>query len=223
MKLKAIASLTLIGAVVASYGQVTKSGTGYLFRPKFTTGSAQKYLMKMSDPSGQTGLQMQMPFRQTVKSVVRGIATIEASMGPVSMGGKPMANSTSKATIKVDSTGKVVGSSAGASPAIQQFPTKPIKVNERWQASFPLSQMGAGSTGSVKTTYRFVRITTYKGKPAAELSMSFNASGQVPMSGSGKAFISMADGSALNTVMSMKVSQGASAPSSSIKITIDRL
>jgi len=218
-----IAGIVLAAAAAGASAQVTKSGGGYLFRTKLTAGTAQRYMMKMTDPVGGQGLAIQMPIRQTVKSVVRGIATVEASMGPVTMGGKPMANSVSTATVKVDSTGKVTGSDGASSPAIQQFPTKAIKLNERWNASFAMGQLGTGA-GSVSTTYRLVRITSYKGKPAAELSMSFNASGEVPMTGNGKAFISMADGSPLHTTMSMKISQGAGQrPAGSVRITIDRL
>jgi|GEM_PF-665549 len=202
----AVLSLLAVGAIGLSSiapAQVTRQGNGYTLRVKYQTGQTIKYTLanSMVTPGAKSPAPaMSIPMTIRVVSVTKGVATLEASIGPVPGQGKPQTQQ-----MKMDSRGRVVGGPAAGLQSLSgvAMPDKAVTVGQTWKdtAQVP-SPMGPIST---TTSYKFLGIRTVGGKSVAELSMSMSGKGSsLSMNGSGRLQILVSDGTLYGMTMTQK-------------------
>jgi len=205
----------------SAQAQIKKVGNGYQFRLKLTPGETTKYnvSIKQAASAGQ-GLSVVLPFKQTTGKISGGVGTINATVGPpVLNGGQPLGEAR-KITMKINTRGQLVGGT-GSSQGITVFPANPILPGATWKATVPVESFGGSSTNA-DATYRFIRMTSVNGKPAAELAVTLTSNRGGQINGSGRNFISAADGSLLKSSLSMTFSgaqQGAAPMKFNVAIT----
>ncbi|MFZ4509137.1 MAG: DUF6263 family protein [Fimbriimonas sp.] len=204
-KLVTLGSLGLLLAATAS-AQITKSGSTYNFKMKFTKGQVIKYSIdvknQMGGPSGQT-MQMAIPMSQTVKSVSGGTATISMTLGPIQSGGREMMKAQTQ-EMQMDSAGKPVGGGKGMTSNFSSLPSKPVRVGETWTASVDINAgvMPAKAQG----TYTFVGVKKVKGVEVAEIAVKLTGQGGPKISGTGTTLLRVADGSIEATNLNIQTS-----------------
>lgn len=196
------AGLILLGALAApsASAQVRRAGGGYLFRLKLTNGQVVRYDAVVSQAVPGTsgkGLSVTLPFVQSVDRVRNGVATLTLKMGPPVLNGQPIEDRAHVTHIQVDSRGQITGGANGGTTGITIFPTNPVRPGATWNAAVPLPALGGGTAPSASAVYRFVRMTSYHGKPAAELAVRVTSNRGGQISGSGTTYISAADGAML--------------------------
>jgi len=205
-------ALLSVGIFAGAYGQVTKVSGGYLFKNKYTAGKTMAYRMDMNSSFGGASYKVSLSYSQKVKSVKNGIATIEVTMTPPMMNGQPVpgAGGNGKPTTvtgRVDSSGSLIdGSQAQAMGLV--YTGKPIPIGGKWSSQLNLGNGPAGG-GTVNAVYTLRKITQYKGKPAAEFSITIGGVSEMKISGSGTSWVSMADGSQLDSKILLNIEVGA--------------
>lgn len=198
----------LVAASIAgsSTAQIAKSGSGYLFRAKYARGQKMSYGMAMSMPSlgGAGGTKVNSPLVMTVRSVNKGVATVDVATGPVTMNGKSQ-GAKEVQTVQIDSRNRAVGGKAGfEAMASFAFPEKPISVGSKWSGDMDLATPMAGKV-KMKATYTFVGVKTVKGKPVAEVKTSFTGNAMGKITGGGTTLLLLSDGSLYNASAKVKV------------------
>ena len=186
----------------SSSAQITKSGPGYLFRMKHQAGSVFKFgVVSSLAGSGANGQPMTftLPMIWKVVGVKAGVATIDTTVGPVSVGKNPMVNAV-KNRIQLDTRGKVVGQGGAGQQVTPAFPEKAIKVGQSWQASAPVELPMQGEK-KIQATYVFKGIKVVNGKQMAELAVT--TGGQA--SGTGSMFLLVSDGSLFRSTLKMNL------------------
>jgi hypothetical protein len=196
--------------------QVTKKGSAYQFRTKFKKGQVIKYQFDTTI-AGPQAMTIEMPMKMSVLNVVKDIADIEATVGPISMNGKAMGQpgtGVQTQTFKMNNMGKVVGNNAKAVGLGASLPEKPIPVGGTYTATLPLGPAAGG--GNAKATYKFKGIKNVDGRPVAELAVTVASAGTQKLGGSGTIFLLVSDGSLhkANLDMQMTPPTGASKGSS---------
>jgi len=202
-----VSALCVVGVLTGAQAQVTKVGGGYLFKNKFTVGKTTSYRMDMNSGFGGASYKVSLSYSQTVKSVKNGIATIEVTMTPPMMNGQPIPGAGSgkptKVTGRVDASGKLIdGSQAQAMGMV--YTAKPIPIGGKVTSQLNLGNSPAGG-GTLNAVYTLRKITTYKGKPAAEFGITVGGKSEMKVSGSGTSWVSMADGSQLDSKLTLNV------------------
>ena len=208
----------LAAVCTAASAQISKQGSGYLLRMKFTKGDVARYTMtSASGGSGVPAMNLKMPMSMKVLSVAKGVGQIEYSVGPMTNNGKAVVQA-QKGTSKVDSRGKVTGSSA----QLQQmgnitFPEKAIRVGETWKGT-QTTQTGPGGSLTLNASYTFAGIKTVKGKPVAEIKVSVSGANQMmKTAGTGVMQLLVADGSLFSTTMDQTMTFAQGQQSMSVK------
>jgi len=200
---KPILFLLVLSALSAQAGaQIVKRGNTYLFRMKFTKGSITKYMVNSSvggpSMSGQ-GIKVSIPMAWKVLDLAAGVASIEATVGPVTVGKQTMMQPSVR-TVKMNSLGKQVGGEMVGQQLTPAFPARPVKVGASWSATMPVG-MGSQTT-QVTATYKFIGVKTVDGKQVAELGIAM--SGQA--NGTGVMQLLTSDGSLYRSTLNMAVS-----------------
>jgi len=194
-----LAGLTTILAATAS-AQITRNGAAYLFRIKHQVGSTATFGVVSTiggvSANGQP-MKFTMPMVWKTVAVKGGVATIDTTVGPVSLGKEPMMNAT-KNRIQIDSRGQLVGKAGTGQQVSPSLPAQPIKVGQSWSASAPIEMPGQGPK-KISATYTFKGIKTIAGKPFAELAIK--TSGQA--NGTGTMLLFMSDGTLFRSTMNM--------------------
>ncbi|RYG47930.1 hypothetical protein EON79_05955 [bacterium] len=231
MNAKTALALALTATAAISSAQVTKQGSGYLFRYKFTKGSVYKCLATVGQSVGKASpnqLKVNIPFSQKVVSVSGETASLSFSMGPITMNGNPLSQKPVTTTGTMTRLGKLTGAGAtsSGSPGLVVFPSGPIKPGATWSAAFPLGAMGGMGGGTATAKYKFVGMKSVNGKQTAELAVTVNATGETKVSGGGRTFVSLADGLMVMSNMTLNISnpqiQNAGGPSK-VSINVKRL
>jgi hypothetical protein len=197
-----LALIAFVGLNSLASAQITKSPQGYLFRMKHQAGAIFKYAV-VSTLSGatETGKPMKfnLPMTWKVLGVKNGVATIDTTVGPVSMGGSPMMQPT-KTRIQMDARGRMVGQAGVGQQVTPSLPEKPIKVGQSWSASAPIELPMQGDK-KVNATYTFKGFKTVNGKQMAELSIK--TAGQA--TGSGTMLLQASDGSVFRSTLRLNL------------------
>lgn len=203
--------LFVAGLSAQASAQITASGGGYLFRMKFKPGTTISYSMVAGGNAQGQAFSMNTPMTTKVKSFSGGIGTLDYKIGPIKMmvNGKSMGpGQTQNLTLKMDSRGNVVGGTGGNSPGgTIGLPAKPIKVGGTWSATTK-TNTGMGMPMDVAATYRFIGFEKLGGINAAKIGISMKGKGSASVTGGGTMWLSVADGSMIKTMTSMKVSMG---------------
>jgi hypothetical protein len=175
--------------------QVTKQGNAYLFKMKFAKGQSINYKVK-AETTGTMASVVGMDMGMLVKDVQNGVASVEVSMGQMTMNGKAMGQGGGqgmKQLVKMDANGKAVGGNFSGMSG--NLPTKPVKIGDTWSASAPMA--GPGMNGNMNATYKFTGFKPIGGKNCAVISVTMTG----VTSGSGTIFINSADGSMVSTTI----------------------
>jgi hypothetical protein len=205
-----------VGALLAtaafSSAQVTKSGNGYLFKVKYQAGKETAYKVDTNTAFGGQKMNILMSYTQKVQSVKNGIAKVDLTMSPPTMNGQTMATGQQMqtASMSVDTLGKTVDGMNANPGGSMNFAAKPIPIGGTWSGKTSLGAV-AGKGGSVDATYKLVKITTYRGKSVAVIQSSMKMTGMGAMSGSGVSYVDMADGSLIDSNLTMNVAMPAGA------------
>ncbi len=214
----------LCGLALSASAQVIPAGGGYLLRTKYSPGQTIKFRADTAmGAAAQQGMAMVLPFSMSIKAVKNGIATIDYSIGPMSMNGKTQGQQQTM-TAQLDNRNKLVdGSAKGMQFGSVGFPEKPVKIGQSWTGDVSgLGRMGPGMTA--KGTYTLKGVRRVGGKQVAEIGVKLNVSGGQGFSatGSGSFFVMTSDGSLHSASLTQNISMGAQrgqAPmSTSIKI-----
>jgi len=213
----------LFGIVLATAAsaQITPSGGGQQFRLKFTKGKKTNFsasVKQVGAPKGQ-GLSVIMPFALNAASVQGNVWSLQFEMGAMSMNGQPISQPTST-PIKVDTLGKVVSGNASRLPQLASYPSGAVKPGASWTMDSNLALAGGSKA---KMTYTFVKMTAYKGKPVAQLSVKLTGAGSQKADGLGTMFMSTADGLPLHGEINVTRSTGQpNQPPVKLLVTLDR-
>ncbi len=199
------------GLAVSGSAQITKQGSGYLLRVKYTAGKSMSYTMKASGSAQGQAFSMTTPMKMKVVSVKGKNGTLDYSVGPMSMmvNGKPMnmgGSNVTKVTATIDDRGKMIKSSAGQNPGGSiTFPEKPIAVGGTWSGT---TTVNAGASGpmTVSAKYKLVGIQNMNGIPAAKITLTLNGSGASKVTGTGTVYLAMSDGSLIRNDNKMQIS-----------------
>lgn len=201
-----LAALALLASSASA--QVTRKGSGYLLRTKYTKGKTLRYATSTSVATQQPNAQpmkLSVPLTMVVQNVQNGIATIQLKMGAAKMGNQVLTNGQST-TVKLNSRNVLQGANASAANAslAAQFPANPVKVGQSWTASAPISGMGGGGPQNLKATYTFRGIKTVGGRQIATI--TYRVSGAA--SGSGSMTLLATDGTLFSNTAKLAVNAG---------------
>lgn len=181
-------------------GQVSKSGSGYLFRMKLTKGATYSYDFTTTTMMGGQSIPMSMGYSMKVQSVdAKGVASVLMTMQ------SPMSKTPTTQTVKMDSRGQLEGQ-----PGMEQFgsvrmPEKALVVGGNWKSS---QNMGTGANPmKADTTYTFRGMQAVGKVQCAVLDVSSTMKGTMTANTTGKMFIEASNGmlykSDLSTTMTM--------------------
>lgn len=217
--MRILIAATLAAMTCAASAQITKSGQGYLFRMQHKAGATFKYSVA-STLTGSTAstapMKFTLPMTWKVLSVKNGVATIDTTVGPVSMGSSTMMQPT-KNRIQLDARGRLVGNAGTGQQVTPALPEKPIKVGQSWSASAPVDLPMQGDK-KVNATYTFKGFKTVNGKQMAELLVK--TTGQA--AGSGTMLLLASDGSLFRSSLRMNLAMnGPNGAPSNFKVTAE--
>lgn len=188
--------------------QITKSGSGYLLRAKYSKGERLAYALQtatavptmtqtaQAPQKVQIGTQMVLE----VLNVQGTVATLNVRLAPFTMNGKPVGGGNGQNfQVKLDNTNKPIG---GGPPNLSSmstiggtiFPDKPLKIGDSFTRNVQTSGIG-GMPISLKTVFTFAGLKNLGGKQVAQLNLVMNGSGTPAMTGTGVTYLSVADGS----------------------------
>jgi len=216
--MKKLAPIFVVFAALASHAgaQIVKRGNAYLFRMKFVPGTTTKYKVNSTiDGIGSNGqgIKVMLPMSWNVASVTKGVATINATVGPVTVGKQQMMQP-STTEVKLDSRGRPVDGETPGQQLTPAFPQGPVKVGTSWTASMPVQGIN-GQAAKVTATYRFNGIKTVNGKQVADLTVTTSGTA----TGAGTMQLLVSDGSLFTSYLKMKVSLMNSGKPTSYNIT----
>lgn len=222
-KLIALSAAAMLVATFAalpmtSDAQVTKSGSKYTLRMKWSKGMKLNYSVTMTPQGVQGASSMQMALAYNVKDVKGGVATIDSR---VSMTGQePMSGTT-----KVDSRGRVVGESTGGGGTIVELPEKAVAIGDTWKTSGQVPTPMGNLNGSA--TNKLMGFKKINGKEYAHVQTTMTTKGGFG-DGTGKtdSLIDMKDGMMFRSTMGMtfttKAQGSQKAQKMSFKVDINR-
>jgi len=215
---KSIGFLAVVGLAGASSAQVTKSGAGYLFKVKYQPGAVSSYKVDTISAFGGQKMNLSMSYTQRVQSVRNGVAKLDLTMSAPVLNGQVMSQGqkAQTASMSVDTKGNTVDG-VGANPGgSMNFAAKPVPIGGTWTGKTSLGA-AAAQGGAVDATYKLVKITNYRGKSAAVIQSTMKMTGAGGMTGTGVSYINMADGSLIdsNLTMTIVMPAGAGGPGTS--------
>lgn len=214
---KVLGVLGLLALGLSASAQVSKTGSKYLLRMHYKKGQTLRYVAESSIVMGpKQTTSVTVPMVMKVKSVVKGIADIDVTVGPVSSKGTQMQPARS-ANAKIDSMGRPVD--GASSPMMSgSFPQKPVAVGEQWSATVPLS----GMQMNVSMRFIFRGLKQVQGKTVGVIDTAIDSvSGGANLSGKGQMQVLASDGtlSSLRINMRMAVPAGKGSKGGSIAFT----
>jgi hypothetical protein len=206
----------------SAHAQVSQSAKGYLFRMKFSKGKTIKYASQVSTSTGKSVFSVLFPITLTAASVRGDVSDLIVRSGPMSINKKQLGSVTTY-RMQVNSRGKVVGGQGATSAGITEFPANPVKPGASWDASINVAgtSMGGGAS-RVTAHYRFQKVTSYKGKPVAQLGVKVFATGSTRISGDGVSFVSMTDGGVVHSALKLQVSISSGSEPVATDVKVDR-
>ncbi|MBX3115426.1 MAG: hypothetical protein KF836_12745 [Fimbriimonadaceae bacterium] len=177
--------------------QVSKKGTKYQLRMKWTKNLKMSYDIDIQAPGQSQSMKMGLTY--LVKSVKGTTGSVLVTMS--GMGEKP-----SSSTVSIDERGRVSGGDSQSMGNFLEYPVNPIGVGESWSTKGSLPGMTGGTMdGTAKHTLKGFK--TISGKQYAHIASTITTSSGNDLKGSGSSdsLVSMADGHTLRSTMNMKM------------------
>jgi hypothetical protein len=204
---KAAMCITLAAACQLSGAQVTKQGTGYLMRMKFTPGQTLKYSMTSGAKLIKDSMTVVIPIVMSVKSVQGNIATISLKSGPMVVNGAPQAHDPQVAVVKLDNRGRPAGGGQALQVAAE-LPERPIKIGEEF-TTFKSVTIGTQQL-KVTSVNRLTAIKKVGDRTVAVVEERRIGSGAMQIKGTGTTLLDFVDGSiiSMKSQMAMVVGEG---------------
>ncbi len=217
----AVASALSIVSMPGS-AQITKQGTGYVFRYGFKKGATYKYSAKITNQMGASPVVQKLTYSMKVVKVEKDVASLEYVY---TMPGADPKTKPQPQTVKMNRMGKVSMGDTAMQAAMSEFPAKAVKINETWK-----SKGGGfatpGGTGSAEVTYRLISVKKMGKRQVAEIRMFviFNA-GAVKGKANGTQWLDMADGMPVKQSLkaTSNFSQNGKASTATSTVQVDRL
>jgi hypothetical protein len=216
--MKKLLLLTGLGLVCIAPAQITKNGNSYLMRMKYKAGSTFSYsvvstLGGLNNKSTNKPVTISLPMIWKVVSVTNGVATVDTTVGPVTMGGESMMQPT-KNRIQVDAKGKVIGQAGAGQQVTPALPEKAVRIGQSWSASAPIELPMQGQS-KVNATYTFKGLKTVNGKPMVELGVVTTGKAK----GKGTMLLFMSDGSLYRSNIQMTLQMSANGTGGTYDVT----
>ncbi len=202
----------LLGATLlsAASGQVTKSGSGYLFRVKYVKGQLVKLATSstvgniVANPGDKSSkpISMVMKVDMSMKalSIQKGVATMQLTIGPSMVGGMQVQPGQSL-TVMLDDRNQ--SSSSAATSLGLQYPRKPVSVGQTWSAVTGVNLPGKGIS-PLKGSYRFSGIKSVSGQQVAVVTYELGGAAQ----GTGTMMMLVKDGTLFSNDTYMSLTFG---------------
>ena len=199
-------SFLTLGIALFAFGagtadaQITKQGDRYAFRlglkkgMKFTLLTTSEVTMS----PGQPPMKINLPVKFNVLDVKNGVAKVEIESTNPMGNGKPQ-----KSVLNVKPNGQLDGAAGPASNAFI-IPSKPLKPGEAYRTQTSMGA-GGGPGGNADVTYIFRGVQKVGGKQVAVFDVRMTLSGMMSMQGSGKQYMSVADGIVVSSDLNLTV------------------
>lgn len=194
-------ALGILGVAALAPAQITKSGSGYLFRVRYKKGQVIRFASTNTVKGamqGEGAMSVTLPIVLKVTDTDDKFATIRMTVGPAKAGGQVLTSAQS-AVMKLDNQNKAQNSEAG-SPVNAQLPEKPIRIGQSWTAMAPINTAD-GSVQRLDATYKFQGVKTIKGRGVAVVTYKFEGAAE----GSGTMTLLMSDGTLYSNQSKMSV------------------
>jgi hypothetical protein len=194
----------LMGAVALAGAQVTKNGSGYLFRIKFIKGQKITYVMDTTSAMNGQKVVVKGTMGQTVTAVKGGIGTLKVDVADMKMtlNGKPFQNPTGSTAqsmeVRVDTRGQVQGSASGNARTSIPFPEKAVPLGGTWKNSSTVPVMG--QPVQVVAVYKLVGFQKVGKFNTAKVAVTIKGSGKMKIAGTGTVWVNAADGTLVKNV-----------------------
>lgn len=189
---------SMVAAPFVSNAQITKQGSKYLLRTKWTKGKVYKYGLKINvEGSGQKQT-MNGDITMTVKGVSGKNGTVEVKSTGMQGGSKGTTQ-----TVTFDDRGKVV-SGVNMLGSANELPAGPVGIGDSWTTTLPASQQTAGMKGTSKS--KLVGVKAVGSRQCAVIAISISLGGGqqgLKGTGTGTTLVDMADGQSVSTNMAM--------------------
>jgi hypothetical protein len=175
---KAALSVAFVGLFSAhGVGQVTKQGSAYLLRVRYSKGQVLTYKTingVEGDKGPGAGLRLNMPLTLTVTDVKGPYATVRCKVGPALNGKAEMFPSQ---TVIVRINNRNDTDNKAAAPVGMGLPKNAVRVGETWESDAPVN-MGNGGVKTLHAIYKFNGIKTVDGMEVAQLSYQVSGAAQ---------------------------------------------
>jgi hypothetical protein len=215
-----VAAFALSGACSTAGAQITKQGNAYLFRMKFTKGQKLNYTITSAAqvPNNPAGMKAVVPMSMTVQDVKGNVATIQMVTGPMTVNGKPFGQQQTT-VVKLNDRGKPVGGATPGQQVATQLPEKPLKVGESYTSSNTVNMMG--QQFAVKSVNKFLGIKHVGSRNVAAIATTISGSGAMKSTGTGTAYLDLADGQLVSMNMNQNLTMGQGAQAQTIKSVVN--
>jgi hypothetical protein len=200
--MKPLAALALVALAAGAQAQITKSGSGYLLRVKYTKGSTLKYVSTNTAsgmPGQSTTFKVTMPIVMQITDLNDQIATMKMTIGPASVGGSEM-NQAQTVTLELDNRNQPAKGGPSPGNVGAALPAKPIKIGSTWTSIAPVAT-GAG-TQKLEATYKFRGLKKVGSTSVAEITYTLKGAA----TGSGTLRLLAKDGTIFSNQMRMSTS-----------------
>ncbi len=185
----------LLALTLTANAQIVKKGNAYLLRAKYTAGQKMSYAMSSNAaiPGMAQPMKSSSPIIMQVKSVSKGVASLDVTTGPAMLNGKKQGDAV-KQSVKVDTRNKAVGGLSNFEGFSSfEFPAMPVAIGGSWSGKMKInSPMGAIS---LNAKYTLVGLKTVNGKPMAEIRSKFSGVMMGPITGTSVSLLLVNDGS----------------------------
>jgi hypothetical protein len=181
----------------AAPAQITPTKDGWLFRVGMKPGQIARFELRAVTEGVPTGPQKNtMVFHLDCKSVTKGIATVHYALERDDEG--EYDTKKTRLVLKMDRRGKAMWGKEPMTRLGVIFPEKPLKVGGTFPGQGVVSA-GAFGQGKAADTYRFAGFVQHKGRRAARLEVSSDATvARGKASGSGAILVDPRDGLMVN-------------------------
>lgn len=233
--MKSIVVILLLALSLPSSISVQQS---YKLRLKLAKGQIVRQTMKINStvPSGQ-GKSMNVSVDLTARQVCTAVqgdrftitTSVEAAkinipgVDPKVLQQQSEAMKKERATLVMNSLGKVVSGSGGAAgnASVASFPANAVRVGSAWTSETtvpsPLGQV------KVKVNSKLLGVEKVGGRDCYKISLSMSGSGSVGITGGGTLWVRAADGMAEKVNLTQDIKMGQGAQAMKMKISLNRL
>ena len=217
---RALLPIAALSLAALSMSQVTKAGAGYNVKVKYKKGATYRYAlatkvnMGAGAPAGGNQA-MTMSLSQRVVNIQNGITTLEVKAT------NPQGGNVPPQTVKVDSSGKVVGNSGQNFNILNGLPNRPLKVGETWRSTSALPGLPPGAKANIAYTFRGVKAVG--GRQVAQIDYTINLAGPFAMTGKGSTLLDAADGQIRSSILNgdMRIQQGQGGKPMAMKLNVN--